>query len=114
MRTTKDKTLSDDIRQTLTLVPEDRRVIAENLIKELLFMTKTLDGLRATIEKDGAVALFEQGKQRFMRESPALKAYNTTVQRYNLLYKQLADLLPKSQQNTATDAVMDFIQAAAK
>lgn len=60
-------------------------------------MTKTLEELKKSVEEDGAIDLFKQGKQEFKRENPALKAYNVMIQRYSLLNKQLTDLLPKPQ-----------------
>ena len=95
----------------LKQVPEDKKPIAESLIKELTFMTLTLDELKEQIKETGTVELFKQGKQEFMRESPALKAYNTTVQRYSLLYKQLTDLLPKVEQDIQENALYEFIKA---
>ena len=87
-----------ELKKIVALVPKDRRAIAERLADELAFMSKTLQSLRESVAERGAVELFEQGSQRYLRESPALKSYNTTVQRYSLLYKQLIDLLPKQAQ----------------
>jgi hypothetical protein len=109
----KDKELLKTKRQfnkILKQVPEDRKPIAEKLIKEITFMAKTLDELREQIEEGGTVELFKQGNQEFLRESPALKGYNTTVQRYSLLYKQLTDLLPKSAQDNKENALYEFIK----
>ena len=100
MKIARDKALSKDLRELkklLKLVPDDRRTIAEKLINEIVFITKTLAELRKSVEVDGAIDLFKQGKQQFKRENPALKAYNVMVQRYSLLNRQLTDLLPKPQ-----------------
>lgn len=109
----KDKEISKNKRQftkMLKLVPEDKKPIAEKLIKEILFMSNTLDDLKEQVKEGGTIELFKQGSQEFMRESPSLKAYNTTVQRYSLLYKQLTDLLPKSAQENKDNALYDFIK----
>lgn len=74
------------------------------MITEITFMSKTLSELKKAIEKTGAVDLFKQGKQEFVRENPALKAYNTTIQRYSLLYKQLTDMIPKQSRETTADS----------
>ena len=82
-----DKQKSKNLRQLrrlLKLVPADRKAVAENLLQEVVF-----------IEEHGAIDHFKQGKQEFNRESPAVKTYNTMIQRYSLLYKQLTDMLPK-------------------
>lgn len=83
------------LKKLLKLIPEERKAIGENLLKEIAFMTSTLAELKRTVEEKGTVDLFKQGKQEFMRESPALKSYGTIIQRYSLLYKQFTDLLPK-------------------
>ena len=114
MEIDKDKELLKIKRQfnkILKQVPEDKKPIAASLIKELTFMALTLDDLKLQVEEGGTVELFKQGKQEFLRESPALKAYNTTVQRYSLLYKQLADLLPKAAQDAQENALYEFIKA---
>lgn len=113
MEIKEDKQICKDIRQLnkmVKLVPDDRKHIAEKLAKELAFMAKTLDELKTTVEEHGAVDLFKQGSQEFMRESPALKAYNTTIQRYSLLFKQLTDLLPKQQPDNTDSALYEFLQ----
>lgn len=94
----------------LEKVPEDKRYIAEKLIAELKFMEKTLSKLKKQIEKDGEIEHFQQGKQDFYRESPALKSYNTTVQRYSVMYRQLTELMAKSVEAENSNAVYDFIK----
>lgn len=88
--------LQRQLAKIIIAIPGDRKTIGEKLVEELLFMNTTLSDLKQQIREHGTVENFKQGKQEFMRESPALKAYNTTVQRYSLLYKQLTDLLPKA------------------
>ncbi len=106
---TKRETSFEDI---LKKIPEDKRTIGEKLIAELSFMENTLDKLRAQIAESGEVEHFQQGKQDFLRESPALKAYNTTVQRYSVMYRQLTDLMGKSAEAEKSNAVYDFIKEA--
>ena len=83
-----------ELQNLLPQVDCNKRPIARQLITELDFMKSTLEKLRAEIEANGVVEEFKQGKQQFTRETPALKAYNLTVSRYSMLYKQLTDLLP--------------------
>ena len=109
-----DKAKASDLRKLrkmLKLIPAERKPIGEKLIDEILFMTTTLATLKKTVEEKGVVDNFKQGKQQFMRESPALKAYNTTIQRYSLLYKQLTDLLPKPEPNDkAHNELLEFLK----
>ena len=96
------------LKKILKLVPADRKDIAEKLIVEISFVAETLADLRE--KENGTVDHFKQGKQEFLRESPALKSYNTTIQRYSLLYKQLTDLLPPPEVDSKKkNEVLDFI-----
>ncbi|EPY2304111.1 hypothetical protein FDF18_15310 [Clostridium sporogenes] len=100
------------LSKILKEVPKDRQPIAQSLFEELVFMQKTLVKLKEQIEEEGPTSMFKQGKQEFLREHPALKGYNTTIQRYSLLYKQLTDLLPPTTGTDKSDPLIDFIKEA--
>lgn len=107
----RDKNIKPDVGKLnviYELIPEDKRIIAEDLIKEIYFIAETLDQLKKNIKETGIVERFEQGKQNFMRENPALKSYNTTIQRYCLVYKQLTDLIPKKENKPGDDDFDNF------
>ena len=106
----KEKKLEYNFEDILKKLPEDKKPIGEKLVKELAFMEKTLERLRAQIEETGEVEHFQQGKQDFLREAPALKAYNQTVQRYSVMYRQLTDLMGKSSEAEKSNAVYDFLR----
>lgn len=109
-RDTKTSGNMTQLNKMVKLVADDKKYIAKKLVQEISFMEITLEKLKADIEERGVVELFKQGKQEFLRESPALKAYNTTIQRYSLLYKQLADLLPKQAATEANNALQKFLE----
>lgn len=98
------------VKKLLKQVPADRQAIANSLYSELSFMDKTMTELKKKVDEEGPVSMFKQGRQEFLRENPALKSYNTTVQRYSLIYKQLIDLLPPSVRPEASDPLIDFIK----
>lgn len=104
------KTIKKEYKEILAKIPEDKKVIGEKLVEELSFMEKTLASLKRLIEENGEMEHFQQGKQDFLRESPALKSYNTTVQRYSVMYRQLTDLIGKSQEAEKSNAVYDFLK----
>jgi hypothetical protein len=91
------------LRKLAQEVPEERRCIAESYTTELAFMLRTLDELRADIQDNGTVELFQNGAQVMRRENPALKSYNTTIQRYNQTFKQFIDLLPDASAEVSTE-----------
>ncbi|MGH0943467.1 hypothetical protein ACQVTS_19670 [Bacillus mycoides] len=98
------------LKRILEQIPTERLPIAQSLYNELVFIQNTLDTLKAQVDEEGPTAMFKQGRQEFLREHPALKAYNTTVQRYSLLYKQLVDLLPPAKKGEQEDELMSFIK----
>ena len=83
----------------------------------LAFLEEQLGRLKEDIEKNGAVDNFVQGRQSMLRESPAMKAYCTLVQRYGDLQKKLADLLPEkkdAQKSQAGDRLAAFVAKGKK
>lgn len=104
------KKISTELKNILEKVPEDKKTIAGRLADELIFMQATLADLKKQIKENGTVEHFEQGKQNFLRESPALKSYNVTLKSYSNLYKQLTDLLPKDQATKKENELYDFIK----
>lgn len=100
------------LKKSLKKVSKEKQPIIQSLFDEVCFMETTLIKLKTQIEKEGATAMFKQGKQEFLREHPALKGYNTMVQRYSLLYKQITDLLPIEEQKQKSDSLIDFIKGA--
>lgn len=104
------KTMKAEFKEILEKIPDDKKVIGKKLIEELSFMEKTLASLKRQIEENGELEHFQQGKQDFLRESPALKGYNTTVQRYSVMYRQLTDLMGKTQEAEKSNAVYDFLK----
>lgn len=85
------------LQQALSLIPEGKQIIGEKLLTEITFMAGMLDSLRQTITEEGVT-------------SPAIRTYNTTIQRYALLYKQFTDLLPKQGTGAGENALLDFIR----
>lgn len=104
------KKINRELKDILEKIPENKKAIAGRIADELIFMQETLEDLKKQIKEKGTVELFEQGVQKFMRESPALKSYNITVNRYSQLYKQLTDLLPKEDEKQTNNAIYDFLK----
>jgi hypothetical protein len=104
------RTIKKEYREILANIPEDKQTIGKKLVTELSFMEETLENLKAQIREGGEVEHFQQGKQDFYRESPALKSYNTTVQRYSVMYRQLTDLMQKTPEAEKSNAVYDFLK----
>ena len=99
------------LKEIYELIPEDRKKIAQDLIKEILFMATTLNKLKTNIRKQGPTVEFINGKQQMMIENPAMKTYNTLIQRYGTFFKQLNELIPKNPTvKSEDDGFDDFVE----
>lgn len=110
MKNTDVSTELRKLKKILKDIPKDRQPIAQSLYDELVFMQQTLVKLKKQVDEEGTTTLFKNGTQEFLKEHPALKAYNTTIQRYSLLYKQITDLLPAPTPKEDVDPLMEFIK----
>lgn len=108
------KSVNTELKEILAKIPEDKKAIGNRIAEELVFMHSTLADLKKLIKEKGTIEEFKQGKQEFLRESPALKSYNNTIQRYSQLYKQLTDLMPKEVKVEKSNALYDFIKEGAE
>ena len=86
----------------------------DDLLKNIAFMTVTLYKLQDEINEKGVIEKFEQGKQNFMRENPALKSYNATIKNYTSAIKQLNDLIPDNTPKQEGEDLLKFIASGKK
>lgn len=112
----KEKKIKSEISKLKKLyknLPQDKLKAAEGLIQEAAFMRVTLEETRYIIDNEGILETFEQGSQRFLREHPATKVYNTMINRYATVCKQLFDMIPDPEASkTAEDELMAFVKRA--
>ncbi len=102
------------LRRLFKNLPKDKQKAAEGLLQEAAFMKATLEETRHIIDKEGILENFEQGKQKFVREHPATKVYNTMIQRYSTVCKQIFDMLPGETSKEAEDELMAFVKKVRK
>lgn len=107
----KEKQINAEIRRLTTILKDvdaNKRLTSKGLIEEAAFMKATLKELKQEIDKSGPIDEMSQGEYSILREHPALKAYNTMVQRYTAAIKELSNLLPKSIAKEIVDGFDDF------
>lgn len=108
----KDKLVEREVNRLTKLysdIEKNRRLTVKGLIDEAAYMRITLTELKEEIDKNGPIDEMPQGEYSILREHPALKSYNTMVQRYSSIIKQLTDLLPKEVQKEVDDGFEDFV-----
>ena len=113
----KDTLVSREIARLTNLykdIEKNRRLSSKGLIEEAAFMRATLTELKESINENGPIDEMPQGEYSILREHPALKSYNTMVQRYSSIIKQLTDLLPKEVKVVEeNDGFADFVNTRA-
>lgn len=103
------KKIYEQIKKILKDVSKAKLDINDNLIKNIAFMTTTLNKLQKEVNEKGVIEKFEQGKQNFLRESPALKSYNATFKNYTSAIKQLNELIPEGTAKQDGEDLLKFI-----
>lgn len=96
----KETLVNREIRRLTNLfkdIDSNKRLTAKGLIEEASFMKATLQELKAMIDESGPIDEMPQGEYSILREHPALKSYNTMVQRYTNIINQLTNLHPKEE-----------------
>jgi hypothetical protein len=98
------------LRRIFKPMPAGRFKAAAGLVEEAAFMAVVLTDLRALIDAEGVVTMFEQGPNRYLRQNPAAKIYCSLVQRYTTVCKLLMEALPDSDKAGAEDELMAFVK----
>ena len=106
---TRVKKVYDKYKKTFKNIGKTKLDINDDLLVNIAFMVVTLEELQNEVHEKGVVEKFEQGKQNFLRESPALKAYNTTIKNYNSSMKILNDLLPEGEKVEEGEGLLQFM-----
>lgn len=117
----KGKFISDEIKaltKRFGFLTEERKTLADRLIKEVAFMSATIEELQEIINDEGAVIESLNGNGfRTKSEHPAQKSYNTMIRNYLASIKQLNDLLPDAKAEgieKAGESLKDFLKAGKK
>ncbi|WP_416183171.1 MAG: Terminase [Pseudolactococcus raffinolactis] len=89
-------------------VDSKKQRTVKGLIDEAAFMRATLTELKEIIQFEGVIDEMSQGDYSIIREHPALKSYNSTIQRYTTVTEKLLNLLPKDTPKTNDDVTEFF------
>lgn len=98
--------VSNEIKRLISIFNEvegKKQRTIKGLIDEAAFMRVTLAELKEIIQEEGVIDEMPQGEYSIIREHPALKSYNSTIQRYTTVTEKLLGLLPKDIPKTNED-----------
>ena len=108
----KDREIKNEISRLTRIfkdIESNRKCTVKGLIEEAAYMKATLKELKKSIDENGPIDEMPQGNYSILREHPALKSYNTMVQRYTTVIKELSNLLPKEQVKEVSDGFDEFV-----
>lgn len=98
-----------NLKSLIESIDKDCRPVAEGIIEEIDFLQGVLKKLKKAIKEQGVTATYSSGAPR---ESPALKSYNATIQRYSTLCKQLELMIRKDAKiETGENALQAWLDA---
>lgn len=86
-----------ELDNILKKIPDEKKDAAQLIYNELAFILLTIEDLKKEIQEKGAVEHFINGKQDFLRESPAMASYTKLMKTYDTFYKNLINLVPKEE-----------------
>lgn len=93
------------LNEIFTNISENKKTLCAKLIQNAAFMAVTLEDLQETIMDEGAVKEFTNGNGfTILQEHPAQKSYNTMINRYASVMRQLQDLLPDKKEDAVFNA----------
>lgn len=95
------------IDEILKKIPSEKMSEASLVADKLRYMEEKLEEVQKQIDEKGVVEHFINGKQDFLRESPALASYNKLMKTYDTFYKNLINLIPKESIEEDTDEDID-------
>jgi len=82
------------LRKIYANLPEEKKSIAEPLIKNAAFMEAELDELQQIIAENGASEEYKNGENQYGKKASAdLQAYNSLVKSYNMVNSRLEAML---------------------
>lgn len=85
-----------------------KRELAESLFNKLKFIDCEIEKLQEVLLVKGWVEPYQNGaNQGGMKKSSEGEAYNSLIKSYNMLIKQLSDLLPEK---VESDELVDFLK----
>ena len=109
----KDKLIKAEIAKLNKLsavIPEDKKVFADRLIKQLAFMQVTLMELNENINKRGAITVIINGNGKETLSDIYIKQYNSLIKNYNSTLKQLSDMIPVKESEKEKDELLEYMK----
>lgn len=91
-------------------IPDDRKVVCTDLIRNVAFMSTQLDELQMQITKNGTTEYFQNGQhQSGYKISATVQVYASLIKLYTSATKLLLNELPAASKVNAKDELATFL-----
>ncbi len=91
------KKLDKRLSKVLAATSEEKRILAEDVLGEMAFLSQVMGDLKADIAENGATEVFRQGSNELDRPSASFQAYIAAVAKFTALVGKVTHLLPKQE-----------------
>lgn len=82
--------------------------LAYPLIENMVFIEQQMESLQQIIASEGFTDEYQNGNNQFgKKQSANLQSYNALVKSYNMINSRLEGMLPKQQNKSKLEALMD-------
>lgn len=108
----KDLKINEELKRLNKIfkkLPKNVYKANEKLLDNLAWMSVTLAEMREEISSSDLVTITKNASQKFIKEHPLIKSYNTTYSNYLKGLKQLTDYLVSVPEKEKKDELDEFL-----
>lgn len=93
----------DRLAAIFMYLDENRRTVADGLIREAAYMSVAMDDLKETIRSEGMTERYQNGENQYgFKESAALRSYNNLTKTYKSIIDKLMGITPIKRDGVVT------------
>lgn len=98
----------EELKQIYAPLSSEKMALAYPLIENMVFIEQQMESLQHIIASEGFTDEYQNGNNQFgKKQSANLQSYNALVKSYNMINSRLEGMLPKQQNKSKLEALMD-------
>ena len=98
------------LEQIFSVLPEDRKAVADLMLPDVAFMATTLCEARETLVRDGFIDTYQNGANQFgTKKSAAFEVYDKMLNSYKKVVDQLYSMLPEAPDSDPAEEITKFV-----
>ena len=98
----------EELKQIYAPLSSEKMALAYPLIENMVFIEQQMESLQQIIASEGFTDEYRNGNNQFgKKQSANLQSYNALVKSYNMINSRLEGMLPKQQNKSKLEAMMN-------